>query len=427
MARPTARGWGLVLVAAGIYLAARVVGTWELYLLAVAFAAAVLVSWLLVSFSSRRLAVTRLITPAQPLAGDRLAVTFRLDQAPPLPGLQVVLRGVAGDLGAGDEELEFDALGLRRTRAAAGPWTARRGVHRLPPMPADMDDPLGLAHTQRLLGEARELVVYPRLVALSSCVLFGGDGRRREQSRRGLPAGGATEFRGIRPHTPGESLDHIDWKATAKWGSLMLRELDDPASGGVTVLLAGSAGQVLGQEPDTNYELAVQAAGALAGYALRAGRQVTLVLGGRDWRRTRLAPGVAGQEQLLERLARSEPHQTQRLGASLHTLLAGADGRRAGLVVLVVLALDRDLVRAAAAQRREGVALAVVHVDGQSFSAPPPAPAAAPAAVTAPPDEQRALLLSLQTAGVQCVGLAHGADLSTALSAWSAAESVVPS
>ena len=424
MPRLTARGWGLLLVAGGVYLAARLVGTWELYLLAVAFAAAVLVSWLLVSFSARRLAVTRLLTPAQPLAGDRLTVSFRLDQAPPLPGLQVVLLRVAGDLGEGDEELEFDATGLRRTLAAAGPWIARRGVRHLPPMVAEMDDPLGVAHAQRLLGQARELVVYPRLVALSSCVLFGGDGRHREPSRRGLPAGGASEFRGIRPHAPGEPLDHIDWKATAKWGSLMLRELEDPASGGVTVVLAGAAGQVLGEEPDTNYELAVQAAGALAGYALRAGRQVTLLLGDREWRRTRLAPGAAGQQQLLERLARSEPHQSLRLGPSLRPLLAGAGGGRTGLVVLVVLALDRELVRAVAAQRREGLALAVVHVDGESFASP--ARVAGAAGAPATPGEERALLLTLQMAGVQCVELTRGDDLGTALSAWSAAESGAP-
>ena len=45
MARPTARGTALLAVAVGAYLAARIVGTWELYFLAFAFLAAVGVAW----------------------------------------------------------------------------------------------------------------------------------------------------------------------------------------------------------------------------------------------------------------------------------------------------------------------------------------------------------------------------------------------
>jgi len=42
--RPTARGVGLLVVALVTYLAARLLGTWELYLLAFAFVAALLVA-----------------------------------------------------------------------------------------------------------------------------------------------------------------------------------------------------------------------------------------------------------------------------------------------------------------------------------------------------------------------------------------------
>ena len=48
MPRPTGRGYALLALAAVTYLAARLVGTWELYLLAFAFFAVVLLSWLLV-------------------------------------------------------------------------------------------------------------------------------------------------------------------------------------------------------------------------------------------------------------------------------------------------------------------------------------------------------------------------------------------
>jgi uncharacterized protein (DUF58 family) len=60
--RPTARGVGLLLVAVATYLAARVVGTWELYFLAFAFFAAVCVCWALVLTTARRLQVERSAT-----------------------------------------------------------------------------------------------------------------------------------------------------------------------------------------------------------------------------------------------------------------------------------------------------------------------------------------------------------------------------
>ena len=99
MPRPTARGLALLGLAAGTYLAGRVVGTWELYLFAFAFAAAVFVSWLLLIASGRRIRVTRVLTPDRPVAGDEpelrtlvsqhlLAAGTRTDPAHPprLPG-----------------------------------------------------------------------------------------------------------------------------------------------------------------------------------------------------------------------------------------------------------------------------------------------------------------------------------------------------
>ena len=70
MPRPTMRGLALLGLAGGTYIAGRVVGTWELYLFAFAFAAAVFVSWLLVIATGRRIRVTRVLVPDRPVAGD---------------------------------------------------------------------------------------------------------------------------------------------------------------------------------------------------------------------------------------------------------------------------------------------------------------------------------------------------------------------
>jgi uncharacterized protein (DUF58 family) len=410
MARPTARGGGLLFVAAVTYLAARLVGTWELYLLAFAFLAAVLLSWVLVQVSGRRLTAARTVTPGRPLAGDRLTTSLHVKNGSVLPGLQVTVHDVAGGLSGGADETHVESLGPFEERVvAAGPWRARRGVHHLPDLSIEAADPLGLVRTRRRLGEALDVTVYPRLVRLPSCALLSDRGARRDAGRRVLPALGGSEFRGVRPHRPGEPLSHIDWKATARTGSLMLREMDDPTSGDVTVLLDASADAVVGDPPDTSFELAVQAAGSVADFALREGSEVALLLPDIEWRRLVFSPDGDGRHGLREALARARPSASWRLGASLRALLAnGAELARMHTVTLVVLSLDLELMHACLALKEEGLQTSLIHVSGASF-----APGAASPALDV---ESRRLLLSLASAGVPAMTLERFDDLGAALS-----------
>ena len=70
MALPTGRGLALLAAGGAAYLAARMLGTWELYLLAVGLAVAPLLAWLLVAVTTRKLRGRREIGPEQPVAGD---------------------------------------------------------------------------------------------------------------------------------------------------------------------------------------------------------------------------------------------------------------------------------------------------------------------------------------------------------------------
>jgi len=411
MTRPTARGLSLLVVAIATYLAARILGTWELYLLSFAFVAALFVSWVLVLGGGRKLSVVRTLTPEQPVAGDSLLVSFRLKSGSLLPGLQVRLPHAAGDLGERDGTVDFESLGPRAERVAtSGPWPARRGVHRLPELLAVAEDPLGLVRVRRRLDGAAEFTVFPRLTPLRSCALLPGNGQRREISRGRLAALGGYEFRGIRPHNPGEPLSHVDWKSTAKTGTLMLRETEDPASSDVTLLLEGAASSVVGELPETNFELAIEVAGSIAAFALRTGRGVSLLLHERGWGQERLTADTSGHQRLLESLARAEPHGTLRLGPSLRMLLAGGGSRlraqvlRTHSLTLVVLSLDRELVRSVIALREEGRQVSVVHVAPDAFTSAPPAA------------ESRNLALALTSAGVPCLTVDRGDDLGGVLS-----------
>lgn len=410
MARPTARGLALLGIAAATYLAARVLGTWELYLLALTFAAAVLVSWLTVLAATRGLQAERGLSPAHPVAGDTVVVTIRVLNRSLLPGLQVTLEHAAGDLGATDETLALEGLGPRAARTVS--TTAQevlRGVRRLPALVGTAEDPLGLVRASRRLDDPLEITVYPRLTDLHSCVLVGDGAAHERRGERGARAAGTSEFRGIRPAGPGEPLSRVDWKATAKTGTLMVREMGDLADGDITLVLEGTGSHVVGQPPRTNYELLLQALGSAADFALRTGRVADLLLHEERWRQVRLTPDPAGRRLLLEALAAAAPAAGMPLSEALRGRASGRDRlSRTEHLVVGLLVLDQRMVRVLLELRAAGVTVAVV-VAPPSF--------ASPRAGAATPSVEDRALLALAAHGVTCVRLSAGDDLRAALAA----------
>jgi uncharacterized protein (DUF58 family) len=261
------------------------------------------------------------------------------------------------------------------------------------------EDPLGLVRARRLAGEPLTLTVPPRLAHLVSWDVTAGSGTRGAGRRRRPPTVDATEFRGIRPHSPGEPLNRVDWKATAKTGGLMLRELEDAGDGDVAVLFNGPVRTGPDGRPDERFELGVEAAGSIADCALRAGRGVTLLVAGEGWRPLRLLPSAADRRRLLVLLAGLQPGGLLQLGPSLRALVAGPRARaRLRSLTLVVLSVDAALVRAVAALRDEGLPVGVVQVCG-------------PAATELDDGLRRALA----AAGARVVAVHAGEDLSRAL------------
>ncbi len=414
MIRPTARGVTLLAVAVSAYGAARVLGTWELYLIALAFAAMTGVAWGTVIACSGRLEVHRSVHPEQPIDGDLLEMSFRVRSGRWLPGLRITLSGATGRLmDRAADPVVIEGLGLKADRAViAGPWPANRGIYHLPAFTALVEDALGLVRIHRAAGEPLRITVVPRLQDLATCAVCAEGGTRHLGGRRRLPARDAGEFRGVRPHVPGESLDRIDWKSTAKTGQLMLREMEADADDDLTVLLSGTGGGDAGGAPDLPFETAVRVAGSMSAFMLQTGHAVSLLLPERDWRPIRLTPKSSSTRRLLAVLAEAESSDPGRLGRSLQAIIGGRAQARRCILVLVVLRLDLDLVHALLQLRGEGIPVSVVHIRGDEDGAS--------GLHTARGDEAHAvsdgdLGRALNAAGVRYVSLDHDADLRAAL------------
>ena len=439
MAHPTLRGYALLGLAAATYIAARVVGTWELYLFAFAFLGAFVVAWISVVATGRGLRATREISPERPVAGDEPELVISLKNASLWPGPELTLRNQLGEMSRSDLELSVEGIAPRGTKVLRG-HTERvnRGVHVLPHAEVVAEDHLGLTRSTHKISEPLVVTVLPRIVRLESCALYPDIGLRHDWSgRQGLRAFGASEFRGIRPHQPGEPLSHIDWKSTAKTGTLMIREMDEPAGADVTLLLDGTAERLVGEPPDTNFELAVRVAGSIADYVLRANRGVTLLCHERTWRHLRLTADGSGRRALLQGLAETKPNASAPLVNALrHLRTDGSHLLHSQSVTIVAVSLDRHLVRALHHLHDDGARLAFVYVSPGGFTSqaagemstllPFLPPASMPAdnagggasgatsgSLTA---ETRALLLALSSAGIPCLTLERGDDLVRRLS-----------
>ncbi len=382
MTRPTPRGVALLGVALLTYLTARVFGTWELYLVALAFAGMTAVAWVLVGVASRGLTVGRRVTPAHPVAGDLLRLELSVHAAWRLPGLHVVLAGAGGGMPGLPESAVVEDMGLRRP-VVAGPHRARRGVYHLPAFTATVEDPMGLARRRVTAGEPLHLTVVPRLQELASCAACSQAGVRHGGGSRRLPTRDAWEFRAIRPHVRGEPLERVDWKATAKTGDLMLREMEAATEDDLTVLLdapprvAGAARPAAEDEPDEDLETAVVAAGSMAAFTLAGGHAVSLLLPGAGRRDLRLTPDAASRRRLLAALAEVRPQAPDRLESSLPAILGGRTQARRRMVALVTTRVDGELVATLGRLRRRGVTVSVVHVLGEGAGDPGPALVAA--------------------------------------------------
>ena len=458
MPRPTGRGFGIIGLAGGTYLAGRVIGTWELYLFAFAFLSVFVISWLLVTVTGRRIRVTRSLIPERPVAGDEPDYTITIKNASLLPGPQLTLRTLTEGLSADDLEGEIESLGPRGQRTLKTRiGRVNRGVHELPVVEVVAEDPLGIATATHRVGESLTVTVYPRIALLKSCVLHPELGVKQDWAgQKGLLPPGASEFRGIRPHQPGEPLSHIDWKSTAKTGILMLREMEEPAGADITLLLDGSADQVVGRPPETNFELAVRAAGSVADYALRAGRGVSLICHEVSRRQVRLTPDGGGRRALLETLAETQANARAPLALVLRSLLTDRlNPLRSQSLTLVGMTLDAQMARAMISLREDGVQLNFVYVPGFSFAGtggllpflPPRESTGSDPAFPRPrrhrrgrgnaageagggarggaqprpqpgelPVDIRALLLQLSSSGIRCVTLTYGDDLVRSLS-----------
>jgi len=112
------------------------------------------------------------------------------------------------------------------------------GYYRLDKIKTQVIGPYGISRKNADISLNLEFRVFPRvMVALIRAALFllreerGGEGDIPTRFK-----GPGTEYADTREYTPGDSLHYIDWKATARYGKLMVKEFFLEAGRGAHII-----------------------------------------------------------------------------------------------------------------------------------------------------------------------------------------------
>lgn len=193
-------------------------------------------------------------------------------------------------------------------------------------------------------GAPLDIHVYPNLKQINEYGLLARSNRLGLIGVRiGRPAGGDTEFERLRGYQSGDALSRIDWKATARRESAMVREYRTSENQNVIFLL--DAGRMMGADPGAgergvHLDHAIDATLMLAHVALAQGDRVGLLAYDDSVRRFVPPSGGGHQRQRLIHTLHDLHPSTAESRHDLAFLHLGRRVRKRSLVVLVSAFID---------------------------------------------------------------------------------------
>lgn len=279
----THRGRVALVLAVAMLIAGRLLGVTELFGLAAAVLAVVLVAIARVRAPHLRVNLSAAAAPPVVSVGDQAALELAVENSGSLPTparrLQLVpAAGAEGPL----VEVPRLVPGERATVALRLP-TDRRGRHEVTGFDAILVDGLGTARRRVSgIGPSRYRV-RPVAEPLTTSLPTGGGGAELETTRSSaerLRSGASL----LRTYVAGDDLRRVHWPTTARVGDLMVREGGDrevDATTGITVVLST---YVLGKDATAGdrFEHAVGISASVLTAAVREGSFRLVVPGGTD-------------------------------------------------------------------------------------------------------------------------------------------------
>jgi uncharacterized protein (DUF58 family) len=217
------------------------------------------------------------------------------------------------------------------------------------------------------VGQGVTVVVYPKVDALPLWKLppASVEGARASPERTLQTTPLATT---VRPYAPGDSMNRIHWRSTARTGEIQVKEFELEQTADAWIFLDLDAAAELGTGEASTTEVAVRAAASVADKALGENRAVGMTV---NAHRTTVLPADRGARQrlkILQLLAAVEADGRTPLDEAL---LTGVNRLRRGMTAIVITASqDPSFVRPLSALRARGIGTVVISLDAPAYEAP---------------------------------------------------------
>ncbi|MBV8880596.1 MAG: DUF58 domain-containing protein [Planctomycetaceae bacterium] len=266
-------------------------------------------AWFLAKRPLDGLRIRRKLYPSA-FEGDEVSVELTLESGRPAEMIEVA-DAFGPSIAVEQRMLEPGPLGPeapRRLKYSA--FCSRHwGIHSVGPVQVFASDPLGLFHARRQLAVTEEFAVFPQVYDDAGLADAGARATLVPHDDSTGRSGQSLLSMGVREYRPGDDPRRVHWPATARRGSLMVKEYEIDLAPYYTVFLDLDRRHRAGTGRKSTLEYVLRTAGSVIWSAMRAGAFVQ-VLG-------------HGAEPLFVPPGRGEAHLT----FSLYELIrAGLDG-----------------------------------------------------------------------------------------------------
>ncbi len=240
---------------------------------------------------------------------QKVTVSLRIANQSGLPMPYLLVTDNPGSLytGHGNHRL----LQLRAHEESQLVYTIKamnRGFYRIGPVNVRFADPLGLFPVAKTIFHEARLVVYPRVYPVELAV------------HHGVPAGSITaasrvyedptRYRSVREYVPGDEIRRVNWKATARLGTLYSTEWLPTLNVPVLVLVNLTGPDYSQRNRFNHLERTIDAAASLVHHLAQRGQEIGLVSTGvikgmttQIMPSVKVGAGVAHAVGILETLA----------------------------------------------------------------------------------------------------------------------------
>ena len=328
----TRHGWTAIVAAVACFAIGRVFGLIELFVVGVGVVVALLVAVISVQRRLPPLNVRRMVSPSMVSVGEPARVDIQLTNVGRQASPYLQLWEPVGNNGGAPMQLAKLGPGQAASAAYRVP-TARRGLIRTGPLRALRRDVLGLTQRTTTLAGTEEVLIVPHTIALPFPSV-GSSGRLGQHLRMKSWGQTGSEFHSLREYQRGDDIRRINWKASARSTSLIVRETALEGIRRCTVVLDVTASEYVA----SSFEQAVVAAASITASSAHTGVNTRFVTNDVDLR----GPDVAANT--LRWLATVEPVD------DAHEIASMNSGMSEGMGLLVIV--TGSATSAAAAQLR---------------------------------------------------------------------------